>query len=71
MEWTVQYTKEALQDLKSLDGMQQKHVLKAIDKVSANPLPTTEGGYGRISLCALSSSLWETMMLFTGWHSSG
>lgn len=47
MNWIVEYTKEAAQDLKSLDTTQQKQVLKAIEKVSSNPLPNTEGGYGK------------------------
>jgi len=47
MEWRVEYTKEAEQDLKSLDKSQQVYVLKAVKKVSTNPLPTTEGGYGK------------------------
>lgn len=32
--------------MKNLDGSQIAQVNKAIDKVSQNPLPTTEGGYG-------------------------
>ena len=47
MEWKVKYLKEALKDLKSLDNSQQLQVLKAIDKVSKNPLPNFEGGYGK------------------------
>ena len=46
-EWQVEYISEALDDLKSLDGSQQKLVLKAIKKVSRNPLPITEGGLGK------------------------
>jgi mRNA interferase RelE/StbE len=47
MAWTVVYTQEAEKDLKALDRSQQLQVLKAIKKVSANPLPNTEGGYGK------------------------
>ena len=47
MEWKVEYLREALKDLKSLDHSQQLQVLKAIDKVSKNPLPIFEGGYGK------------------------
>jgi len=47
MEWTVEYTKEAENDLKSLDSTQLLQVLKAIKKVSVNPLPKAEGGYGK------------------------
>ena len=43
MEWKVKYLKEALKDLKSLDHSQRLQVLKAIDKVSQNPLPNFEG----------------------------
>ena len=45
--WVVQYTEEAAKDLKALDRSQQIGVLKAIEKVSSNPLPYTEGGYGK------------------------
>lgn len=37
MEWKVEYLKEALKGLKSLDNSQQLQVLKAIDKISKNP----------------------------------
>jgi mRNA interferase RelE/StbE len=47
MTWTVEYLKEAEADLKGLDRSQQIQVLKAIQKVSKNPLPNTEGGYGK------------------------
>ncbi|MHB1453919.1 MAG: type II toxin-antitoxin system RelE family toxin [Saccharofermentanales bacterium] len=45
--WIVEYTHEAESDLRSLDRSQQLQVLKAIDKVSENPLPNSEGGYGK------------------------
>ena len=47
IEWAIEYTKEAESDLKNLDHSQQLQVLKAIDKVSENPLPNSEGGYGK------------------------
>lgn len=47
MMWKVIYLKDALKDLKALDHSQRIQVLKAIDKVSQNPLPTFEGGYGK------------------------
>lgn len=47
MIWNIEYTKEALNDLKALDNTQQIQVIKAIKKVSENPLPKTEGGYGK------------------------
>lgn len=45
--WQVEYLKEAVEDLKRLDYSQRLQVLKAIDKVSSNPLPQSEGGYGK------------------------
>lgn len=47
MNWTVTYLDEARTDLHELDGSQKKQVAKAIKKVSYNPLPFTEGGYGK------------------------
>ena len=40
MNWKVSYLPEACKDL------QRIQVFKAIDKVSANPKPKSEGGYG-------------------------
>lgn len=45
--WRVEYTKDAARDLKELDRSQQFNVLKAVNKVSANPLPQNEGGFGK------------------------
>lgn len=47
MIWKIYYTDEAKDDLRSLDGSQRKNVLKAITKISQNPLPANEGGYGK------------------------
>ncbi len=47
MNWTVKYLDEAWEDLDNLDGSPKRLVLKAIEKVKANPLPTTEGGLGK------------------------
>lgn len=47
MNWSVVYLPEAVKDLASLDGSQAKLVRKAIQKVSENPLPVSEGGYGK------------------------
>lgn len=47
MSWDVSFLKEAEQDFCRLDGSQQKIVSKAIARVSQNPLPTNEGGYGK------------------------
>ncbi len=45
--WQIEYLPDAKKDLLSLDNTQRLQVLKAIEKVSANPLPTTEGGLGK------------------------
>jgi mRNA interferase RelE/StbE len=47
MKWEIKYTHEAVHDLQDLDHSQQIQVLKAIRKVSVNPLPSTQGGYGK------------------------
>ncbi|MCR5559027.1 MAG: type II toxin-antitoxin system RelE/ParE family toxin [Schwartzia sp.] len=47
MSWNIEYRPEAVDDLKKLDGSQRIPVLKAIEKVSSNPLPDYEGGYGK------------------------
>jgi len=45
--WKVEYTKDALDDLQSFDHSVQVVILKNIDKVVQDPLPNTEGGYGK------------------------
>jgi mRNA interferase RelE/StbE len=45
--WTIRYLPEALQDLRALDSTRRARILKAIEKVSRNPLPNSEGGYGK------------------------
>ncbi len=47
MSWDVKYLPEAEKDLKSLAHNQQLVVKKAIKKVKQNPLPQSEGGYGK------------------------
>jgi len=47
MKWSIEFTREAANDLKRLDRTQQIQIVKAIEKVSENPLPNTEGGYGK------------------------
>lgn len=47
MKWQIKYIDAAYKDLKRLDNSQRLLVLKAIEKVSENPLPTTKGGYGK------------------------
>lgn len=45
--WKILYIKEAKKDLKKLREPILSHVRTAIEKVSQNPLPFTEGGYGK------------------------
>lgn len=47
MKYLVKYSQEADHDLSKLDGSKRIRVLKAIQKVSENPEPNTEGGYGK------------------------
>ena len=47
MAWRVEYTHEAQNDLDGLDNSRRILVFKAIRKVSVNPLPASEGGYGK------------------------
>ena len=45
--WNVVFLEEAEKDIKKLDRSTQIQVLKGISKVSQNPLPTQDGGYGK------------------------
>lgn len=47
MNWKLSYLPEAAKDLKELAGNQRIMVTKAINKVLENPLPVSEGGYGK------------------------
>ena len=47
MTWSIEFLEEAENDLKKLDHSVQLQVLKGIRKVSQNPLPVQEGGYGK------------------------
>ena len=47
MNWKIEFLKEAEKDLKRLDHSTQVLVLKGIRKVSRNPLPLSEGGFGK------------------------
>lgn len=47
MTWSIEFLEEAQRDMKKLDHSAQIQVLKGITKVSGNPLPTKEGGYGK------------------------
>lgn len=47
MNWEVRFLPEAEKDFSELGGSQQLLVRKAIKKVSQNPLPQAEGGFGK------------------------
>ena len=47
MTWNIEFLEEAENDMKKLDHSAQIQVLKGISKVSKNPLPAEEGGYGK------------------------
>lgn len=47
MNWILDYLPEVQKDMQSLSRNQQLVVNKAIKKVKENPLPQTEGGYGK------------------------
>ena len=47
MTWSIEFIEEAQKDMKKLDHSAQIQVLKGITKVSGNPLPAEEGGYGK------------------------
>ena len=47
MSWTVKYLEEAQEDLKRLDKTARIQVINGIRKVLHNPLPASEGGYGK------------------------
>lgn len=47
MTWSIEFLEEAEKDMKKLDHSAQIQVLKGISKVSQNPLPSEEGGYGK------------------------
>ena len=47
MTWSIEFLEESAKDMKKLDHSAQIQVLKGITKVSKNPLPVEEGGYGK------------------------
>lgn len=47
MTWDVEFLDEAEKDMKKFDHSAQIQVLKGLRKVSQNPLPAEEGGYGK------------------------
>ena len=47
MSWNIEFLEAAEKDLNKLDHSAQIQVLKGIQKVSQNPLPSFQGGYGK------------------------
>ncbi|MCL2204452.1 MAG: type II toxin-antitoxin system RelE/ParE family toxin [Defluviitaleaceae bacterium] len=47
MAWNIDYFKKAENDLAALNSSVRARVFKAINKVALNPLPQSEGGYGK------------------------
>jgi len=47
MAWGIDYHDKALKDLAGLTKDVNARVIKAINKVAQNPLPQSEGGYGK------------------------
>ena len=45
--WKIEYHPHVYKDFKRLDHAQRILVVKAIRKVARNPLPASEGGYGK------------------------
>ena len=45
--WEIDYHKKAEKDMAALDNSVNSRVIKAINKVAQNPLPQSEGGYGK------------------------
>lgn len=48
MSWGIKYLPEAMEDLRKLYGSQRVLIRKAVQKVCQNPLPESEGGYGKV-----------------------
>jgi mRNA interferase RelE/StbE len=47
MSWDIDYYDKAIEDLEGLTKAVNARVVKAINKVAKNPLPQSEGGYGK------------------------
>lgn len=47
MNWELDYLPEAKKDLSDFSVYEQKLIVKAISKVLQNPLPASDGGYGK------------------------
>lgn len=46
-DWTRRWLPEAAKEFSKFDKSTQAQILKGLIKVSSNPLPDTEGGYGK------------------------
>lgn len=46
MAWIIELTEASKIDFSGLDGSVKPIVVKALQKLSKNPLPIREGGYG-------------------------
>ena len=46
MAWSVVFSKDAKADFLAMDKCQQLEITKKLARVSTNPLPQREGGYG-------------------------
>lgn len=47
MVWRIEFTKDAAKDVNKLREPSKSHVYAMLNKVAENPLPFTEGGYGK------------------------
>jgi len=45
--YRVSYSPESRKDLKEFNKSQRQQIYNAINKISVNPLPQNEGGYGK------------------------
>lgn len=45
--WEVELLDDAKKDLKELDNSTRIRVIKALRRIAENPLPQSEGGYGK------------------------
>ena len=55
--WEIRYTEKAKSDLDGFDASSRRQITKALEKVSGNPLPRREGGYGVELRASLSDCL--------------
>ncbi|RSX50263.1 type II toxin-antitoxin system RelE family toxin [Bifidobacterium callimiconis] len=47
MAWSIEFTKAATKDVSRLREPARSHVHAMLARVAENPLPSTEGGYGK------------------------